>query len=531
LIKYTLWFIIVLSMPRLGDLQLVAKRAMSTSTLQNLHRFAHQLRRSPGAAKTFFVEFGTPVLFSIGGIFCVMLTALAISVVQFQIRIIDAKNQSKNFYPNSLTQNVEMQRDFVDSIRYVQKKEPTIVNYVDLRTTYFPHLSEIAESTCAAGVKSVKPDNPDVKPDAIKAVDLNDPRTKCAFGIEKSLVDGGEKDYARRVFELYLGSEFETLSSPLQSMITTAIGLAGERRKFDIDNGTVLNAFRAKCLVIERYIKVTLHTGDASLQIQNSVAKPTDLNPASWMGSIPWEYIESAHVLCLPHLGLGLLTATPSDAAKANASLAGELKQIYANPDAQQMLAGPQQPPAPTDKSDRAEKLRTDLAGALLFDLMAYYSFYEDLFQVIGLDGKWWAEQFVKGPIEITFIALVIVCGALGAMLRLSVLKYNPQLLGRQFAQVKRSPAYYFAIGIMCALITYILAKTAFAGLSEASYSTKAGSLSPFVAAFLAIISGLMCEEALNQIMKAGGALLARSGGGAATAAKGKNKKDAARAS
>jgi hypothetical protein len=119
-------------------------------------------------------------------------------------------------------------------------------------------------------------------------------------------------------------------------------------------------------------------------------------------------------------------------------------------------------------------------------------------------------------------------------MLRLSVLKYNPQLFGRQLAKVKRSPAYYFAIGIMCALITYILAKTAFAGLTEASYSTKAGSLSPFVAAFLAIISGLMCEEALRQIMKAGGALLARSGGGGAGAAakgKTKTKKDSARAS
>jgi hypothetical protein len=506
---------------------------MSSGALQNLNRIADRLRRWPGAANAFFVRFGTPVLFSIGGIFCVMLTALAISVVQFQIRIIDAKNQSKNFYPNSLTQNVEMQRDFVDSIRYVQRNEPIIVNYVDLRTSYFPHLSEIAESTCAVGVKYVKPDNSDVKTDAIKAIDLSDPRTKCAYSIEKSLMDGGEKEYALRVFELHLGSAFETLSSPMQTIVTAAIGLAAQRKKFDVDNGIVLNAFRAKCLVIERYIKVTLHKDDALQQLQNSLAKQTEINPASWMGSIPWEYIESARVLCSPHLGFGLLTATPADAEKAKTTAAGELQQYKNSPDAQKMLAGPS-PPPPADKNDRAEKLRTDLAGALLFDLMAYYSFYEDLFQAVGLNGKWWAEQFVKGPIEITFIALVIVCGALGAMLRLSVLKYNPQLFGRQLAEVKRSPAYYFAIGIMCALITYILAKTAFAGLTEASYSTKAGSLSPFVAAFLAIISGLMCEEALHQIMKAGGALLARSGGGGAGAAakgKTKTKKDSARAS
>jgi hypothetical protein len=65
----------------------------------------------------------------------------------------------------------------------------------------------------------------------------------------------------------------------------------------------------------------------------------------------------------------------------------------------------------------------------------------------------------------------------------------------------------------MCSLIVYILARTAFAGLADSSYGTKSGNLSPFVVAFLAIVSGVLCEEAFQQIMLAGRAMLSRTSG------------------
>jgi hypothetical protein len=96
-------------------------------------------------------------------------------------------------------------------------------------------------------------------------------------------------------------------------------------------------------------------------------------------------------------------------------------------------------------------------------------------------------------------------------MLRLTAEAYNPALFGKDRADQRQSSLlYYFVIGIMCALIIYILAKTAFAGITETAYLAKSGTLSPFVVAFLAVVSGLICEEAFQQIISAGKALLAR---------------------
>jgi hypothetical protein len=72
---------------------------------------------------------------------------------------------------------------------------------------------------------------------------------------------------------------------------------------------------------------------------------------------------------------------------------------------------------------------------------------------------------------------------------------------------------YYFIIGIMCSLIVYIIAKTVFAGLADTTYAAKSGNMSPFVIAFMAIVSGLLCEEAFQQIIRAGKSALARSTG------------------
>src|SRR5206468_1235495 len=123
-------------------------------------------------------------------------------------------------------------------------------------------------------------------------------------------------------------------------------------------------------------------------------------------------------------------------------------------------------------------------------------------------------EQIVSAPIDITFVALVIICGALGAMLRITAETYKPELFGKEVdEQKKTSRVYYFIVGVMCSLIVYILAKTVFAGLADSTNVSKSGNMSPFVTAFLAVVSGLLCDEAFQRIVSAGRAALARSTG------------------
>jgi len=120
----------------------------------------------------------------------------------------------------------------------------------------------------------------------------------------------------------------------------------------------------------------------------------------------------------------------------------------------------------------------------------------------------------VIAPIDISFILLVILCGGLGAMLRIVAESYDPKLFGKTHEAPRAKIVYSFVLGVMCALIVYILARTVYTGLGESNYSSKSGNLSPFVTAFLAIISGLICEEAFQQIIVAGKALLAKTAGG-----------------
>ena len=184
--------------------------------------------------------------------------------------------------------------------------------------------------------------------------------------------------------------------------------------------------------------------------------------------------------------------------------------------------------------------LQDDLAGALFFDLIAYYRFYEILFTglhhsfcgvfgsflcsysrtsegTLAIDNDFGAalvEQIVIAPIDISFVLLVIICGALGAMLRITAQRYKPEMFGPVTSDsTKWIPLYDFVIGVMCSLIVHILAKTVFAGLADTAYVAKSGNMSPFVIAFLAVVSGLLCEEAFQQIVSAGKAALARSTG------------------
>lgn len=211
------------------------------------------------------------------------------------------------------------------------------------------------------------------------------------------------------------------------------------------------------------------------------------------------EYVLAARMRCFTNFNLGTppvsneliktLTVTPGSQPTAS----GAMLTTISSPTA-----------AGTEKRDNLE---ADLAWSLFFDLISYYRFYE---HVIGPP---LTELVVSSPVDISFIVLVIICGALGSMLRITAERYHPQLFGNNSSmKERRPPVYYFLIGVMCSLIIYILAKSAFAGITEATYAAKSANLSPFVTAFLAVVSGLLCEEAFNQIITSGKSVLARSG-------------------
>ena len=74
-------------------------------------------------------------LFVSVGLLFVFAAALLISIIQFQIRIIEAKTQSRNFSLTSLTQSVEMQKQVVRSIRTIREQDRILLQDEDLRRT------------------------------------------------------------------------------------------------------------------------------------------------------------------------------------------------------------------------------------------------------------------------------------------------------------------------------------------------------------------------------------------------------------
>jgi hypothetical protein len=286
------------------------------------------------------------------------------------------------------------------------------------------------------------------------------------------------------IIQTAIGQTVDELPDQFKRTATDAIELTKERVKFQEDHGKSFAQVQFACSVLNAYgphLAINFARG----------------------------YMEAAQTPCFPaSTGFGVTGPSPAQA---------------------------DQPATP-----KAE-LESDLAGALFFDLIAYYRFYEMLFTnihsfscaliprpvcrqgsrnsgnaAIGRRdfGAIIVEQIVLAPIDITFVVLVIICGALGAMLRITAEMYKPELFGKDFGQWKKTtPLYYFIIGVMCSLIVYILAKTVFASLADTTYVAKSGNMSPFVIAFLAIVSGLLCEEAFQRIVSAGRAALARSTG------------------
>jgi hypothetical protein len=431
--------------------------------------------------------------FLVTGLVFVFATALLISIIQFQIRIIEAKTQSRTFSLTSLTQQVEMQRLITDSINTIQNWAELASERNNFLDPYQAKIQKVTQDVCQH--YPAPEDNVKCQTLLFTALYLAEPAENLDI-------------------TLALGQAFDELPEPIKSRAKMAIELTNERVKYNEQYRYKLDQLASACeLLTSYYDRFAINFARGYLDLPRDKCKLVDAR------------LGRAKLVAIS--GSPDSSATPGSAAP-----------------------GPGTPPA----APNYDSATNDLTGALIFDLVAYYRFYEALFNHIhqfscalynrnrpickltrpdGSAGNAAAsrrdfgaeaaasrrdfgaevvEQIVIAPIDITFVALVIICGALGAMLRITAEMYKPELFGKEVEGQKRtSSVYYFIVGVMCSLIVYILAKTAFAGLADSSFVAKSGNMSPFVTAFLAIVSGLLSDEAFQRIVTAGRATLAQS--------------------
>src|SRR5882672_7178080 len=131
--------------------------------------------------------------FVIGAIGFVVLASLCISIIQFQIRIIDAKNQSKNFSLISLSQSVAMQKELENSVKNVQDSDDLLSSYEVHNTSYLSELSQFISLLC------------------VNQTNDGD-RLRCAGGISNALQSGAStQQYIYQVISIYAGIKSDQL--------------------------------------------------------------------------------------------------------------------------------------------------------------------------------------------------------------------------------------------------------------------------------------------------------------------------------
>jgi hypothetical protein len=172
--------------------------------------------------------------FAVVAIGFVVIAALFISIIQFQIRIIEAKNQSKNFSLISLSQSVAMQKELDSSVAYVQGAQDFLASYEAFNNSFFVDLSQFVTLLCYRNAK-------------------DDARLRCASGIASALQNGsGSQQYISKVISLY-GGFAEKLPPEIGPIADATIKLADRRDAFARVNGEELTRVKTNCAVIERY--------------------------------------------------------------------------------------------------------------------------------------------------------------------------------------------------------------------------------------------------------------------------------------
>jgi hypothetical protein len=120
------------------------------------------------------------------------------------------------------------------------------------------------------------------------------------------------------------------------------------------------------------------------------------------------------------------------------------------------------------------------------FELVTHYMFYDK----ISFDR---IQNILISPSE--FLALLLVCssGVLGALLRIV---FHTYVSGKP--PNGRNVAIGPILGLICALVVYILFRAGFIALTDRPQGADTSTLSPFVIAFVSLAAGLLSERAID---------------------------------
>jgi len=168
---------------------------------------------------------------------------------------------------------------------------------------------------------------------------------------------------------------------------------------------------------------------------------------------------------------------------------------------------------SPTQSQMRQpERTQNETAGVnrlLLSELVFYYKFYHELMR--GPVSR--LGPLILAPPEFVLIILVISTGVLGSFLFHTYAMFSSGIAGPypSFAAIFLRAT----LGVMCALVIFILMRTGFVAVAENQGHSGANALSPFVVAFVSVAAGLLAEPAMARIKEAGTALISSSGGSA----------------
>jgi hypothetical protein len=232
------------------------------------------------------------------------------------------------------------------------------------------------------------------------------------------------------------------------------------------------------------------------------------------------KYLSTANVLAgfgSPNLGVSSPAPSPQAAAAANPAnpnSPGPAAAPVQNPSAGQQpaVAPPAASAAPTTPQDLVQQpfvlpgqAQIVAAGGQstaadtrqrTFELVNNYKFYA------GLPGG-----FVRGillsPADFLALLLVGFCGILGALLRIVFFTYASG----------KDPSFrsFFVgpiLGLICALVVYILFRAGFIAITDQSQTAETSSLSPFVIAIVAMAAGLLSERSIDLLRKTSGTWL-----------------------
>ena len=169
--------------------------------------------------------------FALGGFIFVGVVALLISIIQFQLRIIEAKNQSRNFSLTSLTQSVMMQQEFVELVKTVQGAEDVAAKFFELQTNYYSVSANSVDLICGPLAKEVQQHCATAVAGALKSVNLSD---DTFFKTIASITKGDIEE--------------------IKPKATEALAAARARINYMKDNETEISKAKSACTLINFYV-------------------------------------------------------------------------------------------------------------------------------------------------------------------------------------------------------------------------------------------------------------------------------------